>query len=143
MGFDKKLADGVMDDIFRYEYRKRTARHGAGFVLILILTFSVAFYSLKNIHMNKTVDLRLTLTAPHATSVRVVGDFNQWEKPGVKMVADKSGRWIAEITVDPGTYRYLFLVDGDSMVDPRGITITDPFGEKVSVLNAEREVKEI
>ena len=120
-GFDRELADGIMDEIFRVDYRRRTLRNGIG-----------AFFM-----------LALLLEAPHAANVRVVGDFNGWEEPGLKMSKNDEGEWSAEIKVDPGTYRYLFLVDGKNMTDPEGITIIDPFGKEVSVVNADGEGKRI
>ncbi|GEM_PF-3154241 len=141
-GFDRELADGIMDEIFRVDYRRRTLRNGIGAFFMLALTFSVVLFGIDRSYRN-TVNVRLLLEAPHAANVRVVGDFNGWEEPGLKMSKNDEGEWSAEIKVDPGTYRYLFLVDGKNMTDPEGITIIDPFGKEVSVVNADGEGKRI
>ncbi|MBN2383739.1 S8 family serine peptidase [bacterium] len=52
-------------------------------------------------------------TNPQATSVDLVGDFNQWQEGVTPMVPDQSGTWhITHEFLLPGRYRYKFIVDG-------------------------------
>ena len=51
------------------------------------------------------------------TSVMARGEFNRWNaRNTVFSLVD--GKWIAEITVDPGTYQYLLVIDGEECLDP-------------------------
>lgn len=51
-----------------------------------------------------------------ARTVRLVGDFTGWD-PKV-MRRQKSGDFVANVELPPGTYEYKFLVDGQWTVDP-------------------------
>lgn len=67
---------------------------------------------------------------PGATSVQVVGDFSDWEKKPVNLKKDKAGKWKATIPLNPGTYQYRFIVDGQWRDDPACTTRTaNPYGE--------------
>ncbi len=84
------------------------------------------------------VTVRLTLEAPGARQVSVVGDWNGWTPAGNRLV-DRNGDGIWEGTVRLHRlreYRYQFLIDGERWVaDPRApLSIDDGFGGKSSVL---------
>lgn len=81
--------------------------------------------------------VRFMLVAPNATSVTLVGDFNDWQSGATPMegtVAD--GLWSVTVPLAPGRYRYAFLVDGARWVpDPDAPrAIDDDFGRPNSVL---------
>ena len=79
----------------------------------------------------KTSEFRLK--APKAVSVDLVGDFNAW-KPGLlKMRRGEGGNWTFVLPVRPGRHKYLFLVDGEPLVDPNAETADGPEGRRVSV----------
>ena len=75
--------------------------------------------------------------APGAREVRLVGDFNAWGREEAPVRVIRSGdRWVFKLTLEPGRYRYAFVVDGRKWLpDPRapGI-IPDGFGGRNSVL---------
>lgn len=51
------------------------------------------------------------------------------------MVAVEDGRWVKELILLPGTYEYLFLVDGQWMPDPSAKeTVPNPYGGVNSVV---------
>jgi hypothetical protein len=51
--------------------------------------------------------------APEAASVSVVGLFNGWDPVrGIMQDADNDGIWEAVVPVEPGEWRYAFVVDG-------------------------------
>jgi hypothetical protein len=69
--------------------------------------------------------LLLALTPPsrilydaldHPSKVAVVGDFNGWDAPGIKMQPILNGyRWKADVDVPPGAYRYVVLENGTTV----------------------------
>jgi len=70
--------------------------------------------------------------APKAKSVELVGDFNAW-KPGVlKMRRRDDGLWTLVVPLRPGPHKYLFLDDGEPVVDPSTGTADGPEGRRVS-----------
>jgi hypothetical protein len=71
--------------------------------------------------------------APKAKSVQLVGDFNAW-KPGLlKMQKRGDGLWTLVVPLRPGRHKYLFLDDGEPVVDPSTETADGPEGRRVSV----------
>jgi len=86
-------------------------------------------------------DTVLSLTAPAARSVSVVGSFNNWDRERHRLSGpDGSGRWRIVVTLRPGRYEYLFLIDGEVWVtDPGAPTADDGMGGRNSVLTVPRE----
>jgi 1,4-alpha-glucan branching enzyme len=69
------------------------------------------------------------LLAPEAKSVRVAGSFNNWDTQSYELKKDKKGLWKTTISLEPGTYEYLFLVDGKWEKDPACTEfVSNPFG---------------
>ncbi|MDQ1334004.1 MAG: hypothetical protein QG552_954 [Thermodesulfobacteriota bacterium] len=60
----------------------------------------------------------LTLKAPNAEAVYLMGDFNQWNQKVHPMKQEEDGTWKKTIIVEPGRYEYRFLVDGRWRNDP-------------------------
>jgi chromosome partitioning protein len=83
-----------------------------------------------------------SLEAPSAARVQLVGDFNQWIVEGNEMEA--SGPiWRKLVKLDPGRYRYRFVVDGEWQSDPRNDTIEPcPYGGHDSVVVLEANVSD-
>jgi 1,4-alpha-glucan branching enzyme len=76
---------------------------------------------------------RLTYSHHTAQSVAVAGSFNSWQPEQVTASGD--GNWIKELTIAPGRYEYLFVVDGQWVTDPNAREHTpNPFGGLNSVL---------
>lgn len=74
---------------------------------------------------------------PRAKEVKIAGDFNNWqpETSTFKKVTD-SGKWELKLPIEPGTYRYRLVVDGQWQQDPYNrMTEMNPYGEMNSVLN--------
>ncbi|MEO7456529.1 MAG: isoamylase early set domain-containing protein, partial [Gemmatimonadaceae bacterium] len=75
--------------------------------------------------------------APTAGSVRVVGDFNAWDKERAPMLRDaQTGLWTVTLSLRPGRHVYAFVVDDSIwMRDPRSVAAPDAdFGRPGSVL---------
>ena len=80
--------------------------------------------------------VRFTLTAPSATTVSIVGDFNGWNESSLPMRRSADGRtWELEVPLAPGRYAYSFVVDGRLERDPRAPQAAgDDFGSPSSVV---------
>ena len=81
--------------------------------------------------------VQLVFRAPAASSVRVVGDFNSWDKERAPMTRDaESGLWSVTLSLLPGRHVYAFVVDDSVwMRDPRATPAPDAdFGRPGSVL---------
>jgi len=77
----------------------------------------------------------LTIEAPHAETVLLMGDFNQWDEKKHPMKKGKHGKWEKIIMVPPGQYEYRFLVDGQWRNDPANEKICNNcFGSTNNIL---------
>jgi len=75
------------------------------------------------------------LEAPDAKSVYLAGSFNNWDVVATPMKKDESGLWKTNIKLAPGTYEYLFYVDGNWQNDPKETEFKEnPFGTRNNVL---------
>ena len=85
----------------------------------------------------RTQQVRIIFFSPEASSVALVGDFNEWGQRDVTL-ADSSDRgiWEFSMALKPGVYHYNLLVDGERWVaNPKSSTLVpDGFGGFNSVL---------
>jgi hypothetical protein len=75
--------------------------------------------------------------APHASSVALVGDFNDWDPKATPLhAASTGGVWSVEVPIQPGRHLYAFVVDGTVWrPDPAAPKATgEDFGEPNSAL---------
>jgi Carbohydrate-binding module 48 (Isoamylase N-terminal domain) len=79
--------------------------------------------------------LQFVLVAPHAASVSLVGDFNDWD-PNRSPMHTAQGVWATALRLAPGRYRYAFLVNGTEWhADPAAPAARDDeFGTPSSVV---------
>ena len=81
------------------------------------------------------LSIPFVLSAPQAKKVSVAGTFNHWDVKALKMKKDKQGRWSSRISLKPGRYEYLFVVDGQWLRDPEvKEMVQNSFGSVNSVL---------
>jgi chromosome partitioning protein len=74
------------------------------------------------------------LEAPQAHAVQLVGDFNGWEVAGHEM-QPAGPVWKSVLRLDPGRYRYRYIVDGEWQNDPLNSEVEPaPFGGYNSVI---------
>jgi hypothetical protein len=52
-----------------------------------------------------------------ATLVVLTGSFNNWHQSQL-VFGREGGEWVCRVDLDPGIYRYKFIVDGDWLLDP-------------------------
>jgi 1,4-alpha-glucan branching enzyme len=77
------------------------------------------------------------LKDPSATTVAVMGSFNQWDPKGYEMTRDPdTGSWTLLVRLAPGRHEYVFWVDNQRTAsDPNADLIReDDFGSENSVL---------
>jgi hypothetical protein len=84
----------------------------------------------------QAVTVRFRLHAPHARTVALAGEFNKWKVDETALTRQEDGTWVAELALEPGTYTYMFVVNGREWVpDPDSDSYRDDgFGYKNSVL---------
>jgi 1,4-alpha-glucan branching enzyme len=54
---------------------------------------------------------------PAAHSVSLVGPFNRWDTSVHRLACQPDGCWTISLTLAPGRYPYLFIVDGEPWND--------------------------
>jgi len=69
----------------------------------------------------KTNQRRITflINASEAKKVSLVGEFNNWNPEKHSMKSEDKGQWIKTVMLNPGTYEYKFLVDGNWLLDTK------------------------
>jgi anti-sigma factor RsiW len=85
---------------------------------------------------DQLVTVTLNLHAPQAHHVTVAGTFNKWKVDANVLKKGENGLWTINIPLKPGSYTYMFVVDGKAWVsDPNAQSYDDDgFGQKNSVL---------
>jgi len=73
---------------------------------------------------------------PKAQEVLLAGDFNNWQPERTVLDSkEQNGNWSVDLPLEPGTYRYRYVVDGRWQQDPyNDRTEVNPFGEFNSVV---------
>jgi 1,4-alpha-glucan branching enzyme len=87
--------------------------------------------------MAKAIKKKATfsISEPNAKSVKVAGDFSDWEKKAIELRRKGDGLWTATVSLPPGTYQYRFLVDGEWRDDPACSTrVSNPYGDTNCVM---------
>ncbi len=82
-------------------------------------------------------EIQFVYVDPAATSVAVVGDFNDWDPAATPLDRVRSGGlWTVRVALAPGRHRYAFVVDGASWAaDPTAPRAAgDDFGTPNSVV---------
>ncbi len=83
-------------------------------------------------------DVVFELDRPDASEVSVAGSFNEWDPEADPLTKGDNGIWRATLELEPGTYEYKFVVDGEWVTDPENPeTVPDPYGGENSVLTVE------
>jgi hypothetical protein len=84
-----------------------------------------------------TEAVQFVIVVSGATSVSLVGDFNDWSRTATPMrPAAGDGVWAATVPLEAGRYRYAFLIDGTRwLTDPSAPrSLDDDFGPANSVV---------
>jgi 1,4-alpha-glucan branching enzyme len=99
----------------------------------------IGMYSLgakKGLTARKTVvPVNFRCVAPHAKTVSVAGDFNEWQPRAHPMRRQMDGSWLLQVALKHGHHHYRFLVDGKPTLDPRAHgVVRNEQGEQVSLI---------
>ena len=81
--------------------------------------------------------VQFVIVVPAAATVSLVGDFNDWSDGAMPLQRQAgNGVWSITVPLDPGRYRYAFLVDGSTWLsDPSAPpALDDEFGRPGSVV---------
>lgn len=121
----------------------------ASAVALLLVGFSILSFGLRRPATPPNPDevawVRFILHAPTARQVALAGDFNGWRADEV-FLADLNGdgTYSAMIPLQPGRYRYMFVVDGEQWVTDPGAEAyrDDGFGHRNAVIRVE-EVRQV
>jgi chromosome partitioning protein len=83
-----------------------------------------------------------TIEAPGAERVQLAGDFNGWDLQGSDM--SPAGQiWKTVVPLEPGRYRYRYVVDGQWQSDPLNPTVEpSPYGGNDSILVVNEKLTE-
>ena len=58
------------------------------------------------------------LTAPGAKKVELVADFNRWGQEPIELKFYRKGYFDTSVALTAGEYKYVFVVDGQDVLDP-------------------------
>ena len=98
-------------------------------VLITVVFIIILLYNINTSPRNIEVTFRINY--PQAKVVQIAGDFTRWEP---SLLTKKNGFWEINLKLRPGKYRYIYLIDGQTYIDPQKDVYEDPFGTKNSVI---------
>ena len=74
--------------------------------------------------------------SPEASSVSLVGDFNDWHPDAHPLKQQVDGSWSIQVPLNHGHHHYMFCIDGKLTLDPRAQGIArNEKNEKVSLLS--------
>jgi hypothetical protein len=115
----------------------------AGAAILVLIVLAAVYYDggkppsvAQNAAKEDMVPVRFAFVAPDAESVSLTGDFNRWNVNENAMQREANGIWTVEITLKPGAYNYMFVVDGKVWVpDPSAAAYRDDgFGSRNSLV---------
>jgi len=108
----------------------------------LALAAGLAGLLLVRYDRRRLTTIEFALDMPQASSVTLVGDFNDWSPAATPLHRGSEGRWSTAVPLAPGRYQFTFIVDGQRWVpDPARPRAPDDFGKPTSVVTVIRSSK--
>lgn len=91
-----------------------------------------AFYGVKQIGS----DVMFAARFENAKKVLIAGDFNNWSSMSTPLMSNgEPSRWVTQLPLEPGRYRYRFVVDGQWVTDPNNTHVEiNEYGELNNVV---------
>jgi len=109
-------------------------------IIFLLLAFMCQCTSLsrERVQGEDGIPVAFTYLDKKAKKICIVGSFNEWSRQSHCMTKDKD-IWRLHLSLSPGRYQYLFLIDDQIWkLDPGGTLTEDSgFGTKNSILIVE------
>lgn len=142
-GLSRAILAGLPAQAYGPSLLRRTLMWGAAPAFALALVAVGLFLQGRPLLQGERVaqrEIEVSIAAPQASSVAVVGDFNGWDPKRTRLVrANDEGLWRARLKLPPGVYQYSFVLDSDTWVsDPGASTkLSDGFGGNNSVIIVE------
>ncbi|MDA8100807.1 MAG: hypothetical protein M0042_14415 [Nitrospiraceae bacterium] len=136
----------LIDRVRTFLFRGRVLRWNmatAAVAALLLVTAGLAIRHYRPASVTtaqqQTVTVRLNFYAPAAQRVAVAGDFNRWQTNANPLVRADGGVWTVDIRLQPGSYSYMFVVNGTTWVpDPAAESFQDDgFGKKSAVMRVQ------
>jgi cyclomaltodextrinase / maltogenic alpha-amylase / neopullulanase len=123
-----KLVGCFIKEFLMFPKYPRTSWHNTAMILALL---GVAFAA----SMAMAAPVTFVHENSGASSVFLAGDFNGWSDGSDKMQND-GGTWTLTLELDPGSYMYKFVADGNWLQDESNPNASDDgFGGKNSLVN--------
>jgi len=80
--------------------------------------------------------VEFSFESPQAKSVKLAGDFTNWEMCPIDMLCSSNGTWSTVVPLSPGTYSYRFIVNGEWCDDPGSKHHSpNPFGGRNAIIH--------
>lgn len=84
---------------------------------------------------NRLNEIIFSISAPAASRVYVVGDFNGWALNDSSLMESRNGNWTKKVALPSGKYQYRFVLDDTWVEDPsNNLKVLNPFGDANSLL---------
>ena len=113
----------------------------AGFVLLVWLLIYGVYEAYKSTSNDSLVKISLKTIIPDASVVKVAGSFNNWQEQCCLMRTSRPNEWAIELTLKPGVYEYMFIVDGEQHMPQQSAgNLHDGLGGRNSVIYVNRTV---
>lgn len=78
--------------------------------------------------------VKFTAKLAGVKKVMIAADFNKWNPEALELVKRGKDKWETIVPLPPGKYRYLYNIDGQSILDPMNPDTDMDSGRKVSLL---------
>lgn len=69
-----------------------------------------------------TRNILFRLPKPTAKNVSIIGDFNEWKRTSLNK---NQKTWEISIALEPGSYKYMYVVDDKRIKDPNNKNVQD------------------
>ena len=80
--------------------------------------------------------VKFEIQAPEAKEVLLVGDFNEWDREGIKLRKKRKrgdGVFGIQVNLEPGPHEFKYLVDGEWVCDREAPRVPNSYGTENSV----------
>ena len=107
-----------------------------GFILLLSI-FTFGLVQAKDIVRHRDVmpvSVQVRVSIPDAKEVKISGSFNGWRELCCLRREGKTDNWSLQMTLQPGVYEYILIIDGEPMQQREDAGIHDGLGGKNRML---------
>jgi chromosome partitioning protein len=92
------------------------------------------------VELPKLTEINFSVFAPDAKEVFLVGEFNNWRADDDSRMTAENGTWQKKLGLNPGKYRYRFVIDGSWVEDSANpLKELNPYGSQDSLVEVAKE----